>query len=99
MSDPGIIPANPSSSAVTPKEWNDTPSLTTLKITLSPTSMLIDGLAPDSPGTALNPKVLKSDASTNERSDVIVAPVCAAGPAEGVSPPIISTTGGGAEIQ
>ena len=66
---------------MTPNEWNDLPSLTTLNITLSPTSMLIVGLLSGSPGNALNAKVLKSDDSINERSDVMVAPVCTAGPA------------------
>ncbi len=61
--------------------------------------MLIVGLLSGSPGNALNAKVLKSDDSINERSDVMVAPVCAAGPAEGAAPAIISATGGGAEIQ
>ncbi len=43
--------------------------------------MCIEGLFPLSPGNALNAKVLKSDDSINERSDVIVSPVCTAGPA------------------
>jgi len=34
---PEIIPLNPSSSAVTPKAWNDFPLFTTSKIILSPT--------------------------------------------------------------
>ena len=52
-----------------------------LNTTLSPTSILIVGLLSGSPGNALNARVLKSEDSINERSDVIVAPVCAAGPA------------------
>ncbi len=69
---PGIIPVTPSVSFVTPKAWKDIPSLSTLKITLSPTFMLIVGLLPSSPGNALNAKTLKSSDSTNVRFDVIV---------------------------
>ena len=61
--------------------------------------MLIVGLLSGSPGNALNAKVLKSDDSINERSDVMVAPVCTAGPAWSSPPPINATTGGGCEIQ
>ena len=72
---PGISPAKPSSSCVTPKEWNDLPALSTLKTTLSPTLMLIVGLLSLSPGNALNAKVLKSGDSIKLRSFEIVSPV------------------------
>ena len=55
--------------------------------------MLMVGLLSGSPGNALNAKVIKSEDSINERSDVIVhqcEPLAAVG-AE--SPAIIATTG------
>ena len=60
---------------------------------------MIVGLLSGSPGNALNAKVLKSDDSINERDELIVAPVCVAGPADTESPAIIATTGAGSDIQ
>ena len=62
---PGIIPAKPSVSFVTPNAWKDIPSFTTLKTTLSPTLISIVGLTPGSSIIALNVKDLKSADSRN----------------------------------
>jgi len=77
---PGIIPAKPSVSFVTPNAWNDIPSFTTSNTILSPTLISIVGLTPGSSLSALNVKDLKSADSRNERFCVIVIPVASAGP-------------------
>ena len=94
------MPPVPSSSAVTPNEWNDIPSLTTSNSMRSPASTSIVGLWPGSPGCALNDSTLKSADSTNDSATSTSTPVSStstgAGPA---SPAMTSTTGGVCDIQ
>ena len=100
ISEPGNMPPVPSSSAVTPNEWKEMPSLTTSKRILSPGLASMVGLWPGSPGCALNENILKSSDSTNDRSTEISVPVSSTSASSGTSSPaIMATTGGGCDIQ